>query len=68
MKLCKDIYLRTVQEAIKISITKRLMTPIKDVDLAVSEPARKIFGEISIAPLYPYVEDREGNEMTPKAK
>ena len=68
MKLCKDIYLRTDEEAIKISIAKALMTRIKDVDSAVSELARKTFEEIWIAPLYPYVEDGEGKEMPPKAK
>lgn len=36
MKLCKDIYLRTDEEAIKVSIAKALMTRIKDIDSAVS--------------------------------
>ena len=36
MKLCRDIYLRTDEEAIKVSIAKALMTRIKDIDSAVS--------------------------------
>ncbi|KAI5785554.1 sister chromatid cohesion C-terminus-domain-containing protein [Peziza echinospora] len=68
MKLCKDIYLRTDEEGIRISIAKALMTRIKDHDATVSELARKTFEEIWIAPLYPYVEDANGAEMPPKAK
>ncbi|KAF8463496.1 sister chromatid cohesion C-terminus-domain-containing protein [Kalaharituber pfeilii] len=68
MKLCKDIYLRTDEESIRISIARALMTRIKDIDSAVAELARKTFEEIWITPLYPYVENTDEKEISPKAK
>ena len=40
---------------------------LKNTD-QLKDLARKTFEEIWIAPLYPYVEDGEGKEISPKAK